>query len=70
VLDRDKNPATVWSSYVPALERSVLNKNKYMAPPAPAANANVKPAPSKSQKQTVMGEKMAAIQSLFGEENS
>lgn len=70
VIERDRNPASAWSPYVPALERSVLNKDKFLAPPAPAPSAAVKPAPARSQKPTVMGEKMAAIQSLFGEDNS
>lgn len=69
-LERDKANPNPWTPYVPALERSILNKDKYLAPPA--APASVKPAAQPKQQHkpaTVLGEKMQALQGLFTEDN-
>nr|WP_321471004.1 OB-fold nucleic acid binding domain-containing protein [uncultured Paludibaculum sp.] len=65
-LDRDKATPGDWTGYNAALERSFLDKRKYLNGPA------LKPSPVKStappKPATVMGEKMKALQGLFSEE--
>ena len=67
-IERDKSTPNDWTGYNAALERSLLDKDKYLqgAPPArQEAARHTKPA---GQKPTVMGEKMKALQGLFNEE--
>ena len=71
-IERDRNNTGQWTSYVHALERSVLDREKYLNPPAPNGGsvAAAKPAAAKKTQKpsTVMGEKMQALQSLFPED--
>lgn len=74
-LEREKSTPNVWTPYVQALERSILDKDKYMAPPASNGAAKTETTPAAAQPQkpakpaTVLGEKMQALQSLFTEDN-
>lgn len=66
-LERDKATPGDWTGYNAALERSILDKRKYLNGPAPKPAPPKSAAPSKSA--TVMGEKMKALQGLFSEES-
>jgi 3'-5' exoribonuclease len=66
-LERDKATPGDWTGYNAALERSILDKRKYLNGPAPKPQAVKAAAPPKQA--TVMGEKMKALQGLFSEES-
>lgn len=65
-LERDKSTPGDWTGYNAALERSFLDKRKYLNGPT-AKPAPVKPAAA-PKPATVMGEKMKALQGLFSED--
>ncbi len=56
-----------WTSFVYALDRQVLDKDKYLNPPAPPTPPAAKPAAKPS---TAMGDKLKSLGNLFAENAS
>jgi 3'-5' exoribonuclease len=68
-LERDRAMPSEWTAYNPALERSLLDKAKYLADrPAAPSKPPKEAKPAGRKPVTVLGEKMSSLQGLFDEE--
>jgi 3'-5' exoribonuclease len=66
-LERDRSSTGEWTPYVPALERNVLDRRKYLEAQPPAPKTAPAPKPSAPRASTTLGEKFQALGELFPE---
>jgi hypothetical protein len=59
-----------WTGFVYALDRPVLDKDKYLNPPAPSSPSTPPASRPAAKPSTAMGDKLKSLGNLFAEDAS